>query len=167
MSLGLAGVRRETVTRIPCAHKATSVLSARLDWGLDGRPRRWEPRRQWAGTHMHPYERFAMARKLENDFRSTFERTIGGACTHEELLAAVRVLVRDLKKQGRAPEKVLVTIKRLCGLPRITLAADTDANADNSPTKQVSDMVLRAAIDEYYDRPRSSGPQAASVRTAL
>ncbi|MFL5470032.1 MAG: hypothetical protein ACJ8AE_09570 [Gemmatimonadaceae bacterium] len=108
-----------------------------------------------------------MARKLENDFRSTFERTIGGACTHEELLATVRVLVRDLKKQGRAPEKVLVTIKRLCGLPRITLAADTDANADNSPTKQVSDMVLRAAIDEYYDRPRSSGPQAASVRTAL
>jgi hypothetical protein len=68
-------------------------------------------------------------------------------------LSAVRVLVRDLKGDGQPPEKVIVAVKQVCGLPMTTFAGDTDAMADADQTKQVCDMMVRAAIDEYYSNP--------------
>jgi hypothetical protein len=68
------------------------------------------------------------------------------------------MLVRDLKGAGQPPEIVLITIKQLCGLPLAIVAADTDASADASQTKQISDMMVRAAIDEYYMRRRAPTP---------
>jgi len=55
-----------------------------------------------------------MAKKLEDDVRTAFERATEGTGSPEDLIAAVRILVRDLKKEGRPPENVIVTIKRLC-----------------------------------------------------
>src|SRR5947209_6894916 len=68
----------------------------------------------------------------------------------DDLVAAVRARVRELKKQGQPPEKVIVTIKRQCGLPLITFAADTDASTDGSARRQIAELVVRAVIDEYY-----------------
>ncbi len=91
-----------------------------------------------------------MAKKLEDDVRTAFERATEGTGSPEDLIKVVRVLVRGLKKEGRPPENVVVTVKRLCGLSQIAVAADTDSNADTSVSKRISDMVVRAAIDEYY-----------------
>ena len=91
-----------------------------------------------------------MPKKLEEDVRAAFDRATKDAGSPEALLTAVRILVRDLKKEGRPPENVIVTIKRLCGVSQITVAADTDSNAVTSGSKRISDMVVRAAIDEYY-----------------
>ena len=98
-----------------------------------------------------------MAKKLEEDVSTGFERAIEGTGSPEDLIAAVRILVRDLKREGRPPENVVVTIKRVCGLSQITVAADTDSNAVSSVSKRISDMVVRAAIDEYYTGTRKSG----------
>ena len=97
-----------------------------------------------------------MANKLEDEVSTAFERATESAGSPENLIAAVRNLVRDLKKEGRPPENVVVTIKRLCGLSQITVAADTDSNAVTSVNKRLSDMVVRAAIDEYYTGTRKS-----------
>ncbi len=91
-----------------------------------------------------------MPNKLEDDVRTAFDRAIEGAASPEVLLTAVRVLVRDLKREGRPPEDVIVTIKDLCGLSRMTVAADTDSSVDFSDSKKISDTVVRTAIDEYY-----------------
>jgi len=98
-----------------------------------------------------------MPKKLEDDVRAAFDRATEDAGSPEALLTAVRILVRDLKKEGRPPENVIVTIKRLCGVSQITVAADTDSNAVTSVSKTISDMVVRAAIDEYYAGPRLMG----------
>jgi hypothetical protein len=100
--------------------------------------------------HRTDENRSLMTQPLEDDVRDAFQRATEGAASADELLSAVRMLVRDLKRAGRPPEKVLVAVKQVCGLPLITFAADTDANADASQTKQISDMMVRAAIDEYY-----------------
>jgi len=94
-----------------------------------------------------------MPNPLENDVRSAFERAVEGIGSRDELLSAVRMLVRDLKREGQPPEKVVVTVKKLCGLPMVTFAADTDSGADRDQSKQISDMMVRAAIDEYYAKP--------------
>src|SRR5204863_3811006 len=104
---------------------------------------------------------FDMASSLEDDVRDAFERATESGGSQEELLATVRVFVRELKRNGLPPEKVIIEVKRVCGLPLITFAADTDAAADISPAKQISDMVLRATIDEYYAGHRTA---AASTR---
>jgi hypothetical protein len=98
-----------------------------------------------------------MTKKLEDNVRTAFERATESTGSPDNLIAAVRILVRDLKKEGRPPENVVVTIKRLCGLSQITVAADTDSNAVTSVSKRLSDMVVRAAIDEYYTGTRKSG----------
>jgi len=98
-----------------------------------------------------------MPKRLEDDVRNAFDRATEGTGSPEELLSAVRILVRDLKRKGRPPEKVIVTVKKVCGMPLITFAADTDASADSTQAKQVSDMMVRAAIDEYYRKPRPNG----------
>ena len=91
-----------------------------------------------------------MSTKLEDDVRVAFDRAIEGAITPEELMTAVRVLVRNLKREGRPPETVIVTIKELCGLSRLSVPSDTDSSVDSSESRKVSDMVVSAAIDEYY-----------------
>jgi hypothetical protein len=98
-----------------------------------------------------------MTNKLEDDVHTMFERATEGTGSPEDLLTAVRILVRDLKKAGRPPENVIVTIKRLCGLSQVAVAADTDSNAVTSVSKRLSDMMVRAAIDEYYAGTRKSG----------
>ena len=98
----------------------------------------------------------------EVDLKSAFLRATEENVPPDELLATVRRLVRDLKRQGRPPEQVIVAVKQVCGLPLITFAADTDAAADGSHSKQISDMMLRAAIDEYYMKPRSKSAAAES-----
>jgi hypothetical protein len=53
---------------------------------------------------------------------------------------------------------VLICVKQLCGLPLAAIAAgDTDASADSSLAKRISDMMVRAAIDEYYLRTLAGG----------
>jgi len=105
-----------------------------------------------------------MPNRLEDDVRNAFERANDGTGSPDELLSAVRILVRDLKQEGSPPEKVIVTVKQVCGLPMITFAADTDAAADGTQAKRISDMMVRAAIDEYYKRPQSSDAPAGSSR---
>jgi len=102
-----------------------------------------------------------MPKRLEDDVRSAFDRATDGTGSPDELLSAVRTLVRDLKQEGLPPEQVIVTVKQVCGLPMITFAADTDAAADSSQPKQISDMMVRAAIDEYY----AKRPKGASSRS--
>jgi hypothetical protein len=99
-----------------------------------------------------------MAKKLEDDVRTAFERATEGTGSPEDLIKAVRVLVRNLKKEGRPPENVVVSVKQLCGLSQMAVAADTDSSAVTSVSKRISDMVVRAAIDEYYTGTRK-GPR--------
>jgi hypothetical protein len=98
-----------------------------------------------------------MPNNLEDDVRTAFDRVIEGAASPEELLTAVRVLVRDLKGEGRPPENVIVTIKDLCGRSRMTAAADTDSSIDFSDSKKISDLVVSTVIDEYYTGTRLIG----------
>jgi hypothetical protein len=91
-----------------------------------------------------------MSTKLEDDVRVAFDRAIEGAIAPEELMTTVRVLVRNLKKEGRPPESVIVTIMDLCGLSRLSVPSDSDSSIDSSESRKISDMVVRAAIDEYY-----------------
>jgi hypothetical protein len=104
-----------------------------------------------------------MPKRLEADLRNVFERATAGTGSPEALLSAVRALVRDLKRKGQPPEKVIVAVKQACGLPLIAFAADTDANADATQPKQIADMMVRAAIDEYYEKPRPSNASAGSL----
>lgn len=91
-----------------------------------------------------------MPDKLEDDVRSAYARANEASAQSDELLTAVRVLVRNLKSEGRPPENVIVTVKNLCGLTHMTAAADTDSSADGSGSKKLSDLVVTTAIDEYY-----------------
>jgi hypothetical protein len=91
-----------------------------------------------------------MINKLEDDVRSAYARVNDGSAQPAELLTAVRVLVRNLKSEGRPPENVIVTIKNLCGLTHMTVAADTDSSVDGSASKKLSDIVVSTVIDEYY-----------------
>jgi hypothetical protein len=94
-----------------------------------------------------------MPKGLEQTVRSAYDRATEGIGSPDELLSAVRILVRDLKGDGQPPEKVIVAVKQVCGLPMTTYAGDTDAMADADHTKQICDMMVRAAIDEYYSDP--------------
>jgi hypothetical protein len=91
-----------------------------------------------------------MPNKLEDDVRIAYARVTKGAAQSDELLTAVRALVRNLKSDDLPPESVIVTVKNLCGLTNMTIAADTDSSVDSSDSKKLSDLVVRAAIDEYY-----------------
>jgi hypothetical protein len=94
--------------------------------------------------------------KLEDDVCTAFDRAIEGAASPDELLVAVRALVRELKKEGSPPESVIVTIKELCGMSHMTVAADTDSSIDFSASKKISDMVVSTIIDEYFKGTRLS-----------
>jgi hypothetical protein len=106
--------------------------------------------------------------RLQDDLKSAFDRATEGTGSPDDLLAAVRVLVRDLKREGCPPERVIVIVKQVCGLPLASLAAaDTDATADNSQSKQISDMMVRAAIDEYYMKALAKAAVSESVGREL
>lgn len=90
----------------------------------------------------------------ENDLRSAFDRATDGSGSPDEVRAAVRELVRDLETAGIPPEKIIVAVKQACGVPLVTIAGDTDALADITPSKQVFDLVVRTVIDEYYNAPK-------------
>ncbi|HET9634576.1 MAG TPA: hypothetical protein VFP26_01485 [Gemmatimonadaceae bacterium] len=90
----------------------------------------------------------------DDDLRSAFERATEGSGSPEEVRAVAREFVRELENEGIPPEKIIVAVKQACGVPLVTIAADTDALADISPSKQVFDMVVRTVIDEYYSRPQ-------------
>ena len=93
-----------------------------------------------------------MPKQLEDDVRAAFDRVIeGGGESPDELLTSVRVLVRGLKGEGRPPENVIVTIKDLCGLTHMAVAADTDSSIHYSVSKRISDQVVSAVIDEYFE----------------
>jgi len=100
-----------------------------------------------------------MPNKLEDDVRSAYARANDGAAQPDELLTAVRALVRTLKSEGRPPESVIVTVKNLCGLTHMTAAADTDSSVDGSGTKKLSDMVVSTVIDEYYATSSAGRPR--------
>ena len=91
-----------------------------------------------------------MPKGLEQTVRRAYDRATQEKASPDELLSAVRVLVRELKSEAQPPEKVIVAVKQVCGLPMTTFAGDTDAMADADQTKQICDMMVRAAIDEYY-----------------
>jgi hypothetical protein len=91
-----------------------------------------------------------MAKRREDEVRTAYHRASEGTGSRDDLVAVVRARVRDLKRQGQPPEKVIISIKRLCGLPLKTFAGDTDASTDASPSRQIAELVVRAAIDEYY-----------------
>jgi hypothetical protein len=95
-----------------------------------------------------------MMTKHHHDLRSAFERATDGSGSPEEVRAAAREFVRDLEMSDTPPEKIIVAVKQACGIPLVTIAGDTDALADISPSKQVFDMVVRTVIDEYYNRPK-------------
>ena len=99
-----------------------------------------------------------MPDKLEDHVRSAFTRVSEGDAQPDELLTAVRVLVRNLKSEGRPPENVIVTVKNLCGVTHMTAAADTDSSVDGSNNKKLSDIVVSTVIDEYYAT-SSAGPR--------
>ena len=98
-----------------------------------------------------------MPKKREVDLRSAFSRATEENVSPDELLSAVRGLVRELKRQGQPPEQVIIAVKQACGMPLITFAADTDAAADSSQPKRVAEMMVRAVIDEYYKKARRNG----------
>jgi hypothetical protein len=91
-----------------------------------------------------------MTKKLEDDVRAAFTRATNGTSQPDELLSAVRTLVRDLKRDELPPERVIVTIKQACGMPLMTIAGDVDAATDGSYVRQIADMMLKTVIDEYY-----------------
>ena len=91
-----------------------------------------------------------MLNKLEDDVRSAYAHANEGTAQRDELLTAVRVLVRNLKSEGRPPENVIVAVKNLCGLSHMTAAADTDSSVDGSDSRKLSDIVVSTVIDEYY-----------------
>ena len=91
-----------------------------------------------------------MPNKLEDDVRNAYARVNDGVVDPAELLTAVRVLVRNLKSEGRPPENVIVTIKELCGLTHTAVAADTDSSVNDSESKKLSELVVSTVIDEYY-----------------
>ena len=95
-----------------------------------------------------------MNTRLEEDLRSAFERATDGSGSPDEVRAVCRKLVRALEDEGIPPEKILVAVKQACGVPLVTIAGDTDALADISPSKQVFDLIVRTVIDEYYSPPK-------------
>lgn len=119
-------------------------------------------------TQEHP--EISMHKQLEDDVRTAFDRVIeGGGESPDELLTSVRVLVRALKSEGRPPENVIVTIKDLCGLTHRAVAADTDSSIHYSASKRISDQVVSAVIDEYYQGAgvtEHQPPQSYALETA-
>lgn len=94
-------------------------------------------------------ESFAMARKV----RTAYEQAARGLGGNDYLLRAVRDLVRELKKDGQPPERVVITIKNLCGIPLVPFAAHHDRFTTPGSTLSISEIVIGAVIEEYFSVP--------------
>ena len=98
-------------------------------------------------------ESFATARKV----RTAYEQTARGLGGKDYLLTAVRDLVRDLKKNGETPERVVITVKSLCGMPLVPFAAHYDRYANPNATRSISEIVIGVAIEEFFSGPIVNG----------
>ncbi|MDQ6770976.1 MAG: hypothetical protein M3Z54_13420 [Gemmatimonadota bacterium] len=85
--------------------------------------------------------------------RVAYERAVRARHPHTQLLDAVRDLVRDLKKDGEPPERVVVTIKRVCGMPSVPFAGHDDGLPDPETARSISETVIAVAIREYFSPP--------------
>ena len=94
---------------------------------------------------------------MERKVRTAYERAVRGDGGKDYLLDAVRDLVRDLKKTGEPPERVLITIKSLCGMPLAPFAGHYARFANPDATRSISETVIGAAIEEYFSRPTLDG----------
>jgi hypothetical protein len=86
-----------------------------------------------------------------------YEQTARGLGGQDHLLHAVRDLVRQLKKNGESPERVLITIKALCGRPAAPFAKHYDPFANGSAARPISEIVIGVAIEEYFSGPIVDG----------
>jgi hypothetical protein len=91
-----------------------------------------------------------MPKQLEENIRIAYVGAVQGTAPPDELVISVRALVRELKNEGMPPESVIVIVKDLCGLTHMAVAADTDSSGDFSKSREISDLVVSAVIDEYY-----------------
>jgi hypothetical protein len=98
-------------------------------------------------------EQVAIARNV----RLAYEQTARGLGGQDYLLHAVRDLVRHLKKNGESPERVVITIKRLCGRPPASFARRYDPFANSNATRPISEIVIGVAIEEYFSSPIVNG----------
>ena len=94
-----------------------------------------------------------IARKV----RAAYEQTVRADGSKDYLLDVVRDLVRDLKQTGEPPERVLITIKSLCGMPLVPFAGHYARFANPDATRSISETVIGAAIEEYFSRPTLDG----------
>ena len=85
--------------------------------------------------------------------RAAYEQTARGLGGEDYLLRAVRDLVRGLKSDGETPERVVITIKSLCGMPLVPFAAHHDRFANPNRTRSISETVIGVAIQEYFSSP--------------
>lgn len=93
-------------------------------------------------------------RMMERNVRAAFEQVVRGDAAPALVLDAVRGLVRHLKKDGEPPERVLVTVKRLCGMPLVPFAGHAaDPAAASDGVRSLSEAVIGVAIREYFSRP--------------
>ncbi len=89
----------------------------------------------------------------ERNVRVAYERALQARGPQVQLLDAVRDLVRYLKQNGEPPERVIVTIKRLCGMPLVPFAGHAAVMVEPDLTRSISEAVIRVAIKEYFSRP--------------
>lgn len=85
--------------------------------------------------------------------RAAYERVLRGRGTRDVLLDAVCGLVRILKSEGAPPEQVVITVKRLCGMPRVPFAGHADPTAKADVARSISEAVISACIKEYFSPP--------------
>ena len=90
---------------------------------------------------------------IERNVRTAYDRAVRARRAQDQLLDAVRDLVRDLKNDGEPPERVLITIKRLCGMPLVPFAGHYHLFADPEAARSISETVIGVAIEEYFSRP--------------
>ena len=94
-------------------------------------------------------EHIAQAGKV----RAAYEQAARGLGGEEHLLRAVRDLVQDLKKHGQPPERVVIAIKSLCGMPLVPFAGHYDRFTKPDGTRSISETVIGVAIEEYFSSP--------------
>jgi hypothetical protein len=82
--------------------------------------------------------------------RAAYEQAARGIGEDAYLLRAVRDLVKDLKKNGESPERVVITIKTLCAMPLVPFAGHHDRFTKQDGTRSISETVIEAAIEEYF-----------------
>jgi hypothetical protein len=89
----------------------------------------------------------------ETDLRAEFAQVVRGRGSLDRLLTGVRGFVRDLKRQGVAPEQVIITIKQVCGMPLVPVADHADFAPRPDLARSISEVVINASIKEYFSGP--------------